>query len=60
MTEEEMLQKYGEEYSKVSRMCLYELRRYAKSLGIPRVTALTKEELIRRILKIGPEAEPMQ
>ena len=53
MTEEELMQKYGEEYAKLKQMRIFELRNYGRERGIKCCAARTKEELIQCILKIG-------
>lgn len=60
MTEEELMQKYGEEYSKLKQMSIFELRNYGRERGIKCCAARTKEEIIRCILKIDPVTEPIQ
>ena len=58
MTEEELLQKYGEEYAKLKQMSIFELRNYGRERGIKCCAARTKEELIQCILKIGEGIPP--
>lgn len=58
MKEEELLQKYGEEYAKLKQMCIFELRNYGRERGIKCCAARTKGELIQCILKTGEGIPP--
>lgn len=57
MTNEELLNKYSEAYNYLKVKTLYDLRSFARELGIAKPTTLQKEEVILNIIKVASGEE---
>lgn len=57
MTKEELLNKYGEAYEYLNKKAIYDLRSFARALGIAKPTMMQKEEVILSILKVASGEE---